>query len=445
VCSSDLYPQNTTSWQRFYPVAANAMVVVPEAGTNKQAQYGNINSSSCTWPQTNKTNFNDTSIPGMVTWDGSGVGKPITNIVAYDDFVTFDFMGGGDKLNFHVFLPAYYGCTITKQPGSTSPVNAGGSFSFKVDLLPSHNNSDIKVTANNTVITPVSGNIYVISNIQADQIVRITDLKFNTFAIIANAGENGVIIPNGVVQVNQGGIQSFEIAPNNGYSIKNVIVDGVDEGNIESYTFNNVQTSHVVNAIFKPGDLYTINSSADYFYFETYAGSPSDSVSVTISSSDVIAGITVSAPPKFQVSANNGKSWQNAFLVQPNKLPCTFHIRFAPGDAGEFNEVLKLLSTEAYAEIKLTGKALLGINDDTIDNTIAIFPNPTSGKLRMESGELRIQIIEIYDIYGKIVLSHHSITSSSNQELDISNLSSGIYLIVIHTDIGIIHKKIVKE
>jgi M6 family metalloprotease-like protein len=442
--TSTPYPQNTTSWQRFYPVAANAQVAVPEAGTNKQSQYGSINSSTCTWPQTNKTAFNDASIPGMVTWSGASVGKPITNIIAHDDFVTFDFMGGGDKLNFHVFLPAYYGCTITTQPGSISPVNAGGSFAFEVNMLPSHNKSEIKVIANNTTLTPISGNVYVIQNIQADQIVRIEGLKFNIFSITAKAEDNGFIIPDGNIPVNQGGMKSFNIVPTNGYSIKSVIVDGVNKGNIKSYTFNNVQAPHVINATFKPGDLYTINTSDDYFYFETYTDLPSDSVSVTISSPDVISGITVNAPSKFQVSANNGKNWQKAFLIATNKLPFTFHIRFNPENVGEFNEVLQLLSTDAYAEIELTGKALLGINDNVNENTIAIFPNPTTGKLKIESGELGIENVDIFDTFGRKVFEQK--TEIKNQiEIDITSLSAGIYLVKIDTDKGVVHKKIVKE
>jgi len=445
------YPQNMTSWQRFYPVAANAKVVVPEPGTNKQPQYGSINSSTCTWPQTNQKAFTDSSIPGMVTWDGNGVGKPITNIIAYDDFVTFDFMGGGDKLNFHVFLPAYYGCVITKQPGSVSPVNAGGSFAFKVELLPSHNKSIIKVTANNKVLTPASGNIYTISNIQADQIVRIEDLKFNTFSISATASANGIITPEGDVPVNQGGIKKFEIYPNNGYSIDKVFVDGNNKGNINSYTFMNVNEPHAINATFKKGDLYTINTSKDNLSFETYTGIPSDSIDVIVSSPDIISSyvsISVDAPERFQVSSGNGK-WVKGFSITQNKLPYKLYVRFAPigplANVGTFEEVLTFKSTDAYAEIKLSGKALLGINDNINENAIAIYPNPTNGKLLIESKDIIPLFVEVFDTYGRSVSSRSLNISTSLQELDISNLSAGIYLIDIHTDKGIIHKKVVKE
>jgi hypothetical protein len=42
------------------------------------------------------------------------------------------------------------------------------------------------------------------------------------------------------------------------------------------------------------------------------------------------------------------------------------------------------------------------------DSKIKIYPNPTTGKLRVTSNELRTSEIEIYDIVGK-KLSHFTI------------------------------------
>jgi hypothetical protein len=193
------YRQNTTSWQRFYPISANAPVNVPEAGTNKQSQYGIIANSSCTWPGSgNKNVFNDETIPAMVTWAKVPYEKPISNITVHGDYITFDFMGGGPKSNFHIFLPAYIGCIASAQPGSISPVDKGNSFSFKVDLLPNFFASELKVTANNIELTH-NGNVYTISNIQEDQIVRveIKDLYYNSVKDVIYGNDDKITIyPN---------------------------------------------------------------------------------------------------------------------------------------------------------------------------------------------------------------------------------------------------------
>ncbi|MCL2291370.1 MAG: M6 family metalloprotease domain-containing protein [Bacteroidetes bacterium] len=444
------YQQNTTSWQRFYPVAANAPAYVPDAGTTSQSQYGSINSGSTTWPGTlNKTSFNDNTTPAMITWDYTPTNKPISNITVHGDYITFDFMGGGTKSNYHVFLPAYYGCIVTAQPGSNSPVNAGGSFSFKIDLLPSHNKSELVITANYEIINPTSG-VYTISNIQADQIIRIEGLTFNTFPITVNAGENGSIIPNGedgIVHVNHDANQTFEIKPDNGYSVDNVTVDGVDMGAIKTHTFKNVLAPHNINATFSLGGQYTINSSESVLYFETYAGVPSEPVEVIISSPNVVANIAVAAPSRFQVS-HNGIAWNKGFTIARTQLPYKLYIRCYThwGDSGTFNEILTLKSTEAYAEIALNGLIHLGI--DEVDNqNIMIYPNPTTGKLTIAFDKLRVTSdeLQIFDIVGKKVSSHHLTISSSHQELDISHLQTGIYFMQIQTENGTITKKVVKE
>jgi len=444
------YNKNTTSWQRFYPVSANAPVSVPTAGSSSKSQYGSINSGSCPWPGTgNKTNFTNTTTPAMVSWGGNPVNKPITNIQVFNDYITFDFMGGGTKSNFNVFLPAYYGCMVTAQPGSTSPVNAGGSFAFKVEKLPSHNKSNIKVTANNIPLTPGTDNIYTISNIQEDQIVRIEGVTFNTFPITATAASNGTITPNGEVPVNYGGIKKFDIKPNIGYSVDKVTVDGADLGEIESYTFKNVLEPHNISATFRLGGIYTINSSIDSAYFTTSTNKPSEVIMTTISSPDIISNISVEAPDRFQISNNGTSNWSKSFSIAKSSLPYKLYIRFFPPDGeanvGTFNEILTLKATKAYADIKLKGVSTLGVNDFEKNQAISIYPNPTTGQLIIKSEKLQIDKVEIFDVYGKIISSQYLNISTSQLELDVTNLHTGVYIIAIQTDNGIVHKKIVKE
>ena len=71
-----------------------------------------------------------------------------------------------------------------------------------------------------------------------------------TFTITASAGANGTISPSGGVTVNSGASQSFAIAPNAGYNVSAVNVDGVGQGAIASYTFSNVTANHTIAATF---------------------------------------------------------------------------------------------------------------------------------------------------------------------------------------------------
>jgi len=70
--------------------------------------------------------------------------------------------------------------------------------------------------------------------------------------IVANAAANGAISPAGGTSVNYGASQSYTITPNAGFIVTNLVVDGTLLPGATTYTFNNVTTSHYINAYFGP-------------------------------------------------------------------------------------------------------------------------------------------------------------------------------------------------
>lgn len=75
---------------------------------------------------------------------------------------------------------------------------------------------------------------------------------YQVFTIETITKPNGSISPSGSVQVNYGDNQTFTITPDGGYSIQDVVVDGVSQGAIPSYTFTNVQgNEHTIVAYFE--------------------------------------------------------------------------------------------------------------------------------------------------------------------------------------------------
>jgi len=70
------------------------------------------------------------------------------------------------------------------------------------------------------------------------------------YTITASAGPGGNINPSGAIPVNHGEDKTFTITPNTGYHITNVLVDGVSQGAISSYTFYNIVASHTITASF---------------------------------------------------------------------------------------------------------------------------------------------------------------------------------------------------
>ena len=81
-------------------------------------------------------------------------------------------------------------------------------------------------------------------------------------------------------------------------------------------------------------------------------------------------------------------------------------------------------------------------------NKIDVFPNPAIDKLNFFiPNEITASQIELYDIQGRRVLSRQLLDNSSgNIEIDINDLSSGIYVVSIGLTNGMkINKKVVKK
>ncbi len=70
------------------------------------------------------------------------------------------------------------------------------------------------------------------------------------YTITATAGPNGTITPEGEIIVEPGKDKTFAIIPNSGCRVSKVLVDGVDVGPVESYTFRSVNANHSIRAQF---------------------------------------------------------------------------------------------------------------------------------------------------------------------------------------------------
>ena len=86
------------------------------------------------------------------------------------------------------------------------------------------------------------------------------------------------------------------------------------------------------------------------------------------------------------------------------------------------------------------GKAA-DIKDFENNMDIKVYPNPTTGELKIENGELKIENVEIFDVYGRRILNFQLSTFNS---IDVSHLKTGTYILELHSKENKIHKKIIK-
>ncbi len=98
------------------------------------------------------------------------------------------------------------------------------------------------------------------------------------------------------------------------------------------------------------------------------------------------------------------------------------------------------MTSDPSATITLT---TTGINDYTLDNTVTVYPNPTTGLIQIENGEWRMENVEVYDAYGKLLnvmsVNDHTVT------LDLSGYAKGTYFVRVTTEKGVVTKRVVKN
>lgn len=154
--------------------------------------------------------------------------------------------------------------TITASAGANGTITPSGSVA-----VANGGNQAFSITANscyqiiNVLVDGVSVgavSTYTFSNVTAPHTISAT-FSPATHPIIASAGSNGSISPNGTTNVNCNASQAYTITPSAGFNILNVLVDGVSVGAVSTYTFNNVTAPHSISATFGVVS-YTISAGA---------------------------------------------------------------------------------------------------------------------------------------------------------------------------------------
>jgi len=107
---------------------------------------------------------------------------------------------------------------------------------------------------------PVSG--YTFGDVHADHVLRATFAPLGPYTITASAGPAGTISPSGATIVACGGRQTYTITPPAGCgAVEDVLVDGVSQGAIASYSFSDVRSPHTIEARISATSTHTITTS----------------------------------------------------------------------------------------------------------------------------------------------------------------------------------------
>jgi hypothetical protein len=155
-----------------------------------------------------------------------------------------------------------FGPTITASAGSggrvlpsgTAYLEVGADKTYTITANSGYHIADVLVDGSSVGAVGT----YAFTNVTAPHTITASFAQNTSVIITASAGPGGNISPSGSVSVVMGTNQIFRFTPLTGYWVTNVVVDGVSQGPMSEYTFNNVQTDHTISVGFGP----TITASA---------------------------------------------------------------------------------------------------------------------------------------------------------------------------------------
>lgn len=95
-------------------------------------------------------------------------------------------------------------------------------------------------------------------------------------------------------------------------------------------------------------------------------------------------------------------------------------------------------STNVYNYLATLSNDSFTLNNE--NSVLQIFPNPSKNSFQIKCNS-KIDKIILFDTLGKAIL----IQTQNNNEIDVENLSKGIYLIEVFTENEKIYKRFIKE
>jgi hypothetical protein len=169
---------------------------------------------------------------------------------------TFTGVTGPHTITAYLSVNSYTITALADSGGAIAPPGAvGASYGANVTFtitpgLGHHIDSVVVDGVNQGVITT-----YTFYAVAANHVIRAW-FSVDMFTIVATAGANGSITPSGAVGVPYGSDVTFVMHGDRGFDVLDVSVDSVSEGDVTSYTFEDVTEDHTIEVTFEPVDVY---------------------------------------------------------------------------------------------------------------------------------------------------------------------------------------------
>ena len=160
--------------------------------------------------------------------------------------------------------------------------------------------------------------------------------------------------------------------------------------------------------------------------------------------SEELAGFNT-ATLNYQLELPTGTSTVPTVAATPTDTNATVVITQATELPGTATIVVTAEDGETRQTYTVEFTNVTGVFETNRKNEFTIFPNPATSELKVQSSKLKVEsaTVAVFTITGKKCLSKYVPAGSSEIEIEISSLNSGMYFCKIQFEDGCVTKKIV--
>ncbi len=318
-----------------------------------------------------------------------------------------------------VFGPlAYYSITASAGPGGTitpsgaQSVACGDGMLYVITSDACHTIDVVTVDG----IPVGSPGTFAFSDVRTHHTIMATFLA-RPATILATAGLGGTIAPAGTRQVTCGTDQTFDILPAPGSVIARVVVDGVSQGAIPSYTFAAVQGDHTIHALFEDNTPPTVRLIYPNGGENLFVGDPSK-ISWTAHDNSLVLEVDL------WISRSGAAGpWEPIVTGVPNTGTYVWPVVTGPGtntgDDPGYTAMLRVVARDAIGltaldesdagvSIYRPGNLAVGAGDEAKEfELVSVGPNPSRGPVAIQyavAREARVGL-SVIDLQGRTVAS----------------------------------------
>ena len=201
--------------------------------------------------------------------------------------------------------------------------------------------------------------------------------------------------------------------------------------------------SNIINADFCAGSTYMFNGSAvtvGGIYFDTLLSAGGCDSIVTLNLTMKSLNKLTNLVGKTITSAQAGATYQWINCGDNSIIAGATSQSFTADTTGSYAVVVTFNGcSDTSLCVAISTAGLPNLSD--LYN-VSLYPNPTSDQVTITSDVL-LNDIQVTDLNGKVILSQK--VNGVSASLNLSNVESGIYMVILNSDKGSLTKQIVKK